>query len=465
MNVKNKLINSKYRMCLIIFLLLSNISFSCKKFLDERADSKQVKFSADDCQALLDDYSTMNTGYPSDGEVSSDNYYLTSTSWAAIPNLEDRNLHIWNTKVPRLSSAPQWLNPYKVVYNANLVIAQLGKSKGDLDQNTVDRLNGSALFFRAYAHFQIAQLYAKPYDPNTASQDRGIPIRLSPDLEANSERGTVKHTYDQIIQDLNNAIILLPVSSEMKTRPNKVATYAALARVYLAMGDYVNAGANATACLNLYSSLMDYNSSDISKTSNIPFTRFNTEVIFQSIVASSIIQSSMAKIPQDLLDSYELNDLRKNIFFKQNTGTNTGTYRFTGNYEPTTTSTFFNGLATDEIVLIRAESFARTGKISEALADLNYLLRNRYSGFTDLTIVNPEDLLKRILSERRKELIFRNLRWSDLRRLNKEDNFKITLSRTLDGTTYTLPPNDDLRYVLLIPQEVISTTNFQQNAR
>lgn len=464
MTTKNKLINTKYWMCLIMSLFLSSISFSCKKFLDERADSKQVKLSASDCQALLDDYTTMNTGYPSDGEVSSDNYYLTSTSWTALPNTEDRNLYLWNTIVPRVSSTAQWLNAYKVVYNANLIIDQFKNSKGDLDQSTVDKLNGSALFFRAYAHFQIAQLYAKPYDPSTATQDPGIPIRVTPELEVNSVRGTVKSTYDEIIQDLTNAVLLLPVTSETKSRPNKVAAYAALARTYLTMGDYINAGTNANLCLNLYTTLMDYNSSSISKTSNVPFTRFNAEVIFQSVVASSIIQSSVAKIPQDLYDLYESNDLRKSVFFKQNTGINTGTYRFTGNYEPTTTTTFFNGLATDEIVLIRAESFARTGKIPEALADLNYLLRNRYTSFQDLNISDPEALLKRILAERRKELVFRNLRWSDLRRLNKDNRFQTTLSRNIDGQTYTLPPND-LRYVLLIPQEVISATNFQQNPR
>jgi len=465
MDIQSKLINIKYRLCLIVLLLFSSFTFSCKKFLDERANSKQVKFSAADCQALLDDYATMNTGYLSDGEASADNYYLTPISWSALVSLEDRNSYIWNTVTPRLSSAGQWLNPYKVVYNANLVIDQLERSTEDLNQGTIDHLKGAALFFRAYAHFQVAQLYAKPFDPNTASQDPGIPIRLSPNLEVNSERGTVKSTYDQIIQDLKNAILLLPVTSETKSRPNKVAAYAALARTYLAMGDYNNAALNADECLRLYSSLMDYNSSSISKTSNTPFTRFNTEVIFQSLVAGSAPQvTSIAKIPQDLLDSYESTDLRKLVFFKQNTGANVGTYRFTGNYEPTTTSTFFNGLATDEIFLIRSESYARTGKIAEALADLNQLLRNRYLNFVNLNITNPEDLLRRILVERRKELIFRNLRWSDLRRLNKDDRFKITISRIINGTTYTLPPND-LRYVLLIPQEVLSSANLQQNPR
>jgi hypothetical protein len=70
----------------------------------------------------------------------------------------------------------------------------------------------------------------------------------------------------------------------------------------------------------------------------------------------------------------------------------------------------------------------------------------------------------KILTERRKELIFRGLRWPDLRRLNK-DGAGVSVTRKLDGQTYTLTPNS-LKYTWLIPQQVIDfNPGMPQNPR
>ncbi len=452
---------------LILVLLYAN--FSCKKFLDAKPSSDLSELSVSDLQGLLDDYDTMNKNFSCDGEVSSDNYYQTDANYNSLSNKDEKDYYIWSPQAQRVvqGGSGYWTRTYKVVYNANLILETLNKPNS-LDATTINNLKGSAYFFRAYAHYQMAQLYAKPFDGNTASQDLGIPYRTSSALEDKSERSTVQHTYDMIISDLQQAINLLPVITTIKSRPNKTAAYAALARTYLSMADYTNAGKMADECLKLYSTLIDYNT--VSQTSTTPFSRFNNEVIFQSLMASSgILNPTTAKINANLYNSYELNDLRKKIFFKQNTGTNAGTYKFTGNYEPVTTPTFFDGLATDEILLVRAECFARAGNTSLAMTDLNNLLRKRYvntlvNPFIDKIAADANDALKIILNERRKELIFRGIRWSDLRRLNKEPSLQTTLTRTIGATTYTLPPND-LRYTLLIPQIVIDATGFQQNPR
>jgi hypothetical protein len=122
-------------------------------------------------------------------------------------------------------------------------------------------------------------------------------------------------------------------------------------------------------------------------------------------------------------------------------------------------------LATDEIYIIRAECYARAGNTTAAMADLNYLLQNRWSGsFVPFTAATPDIALSIILKERRKELLFRALRWTDLRRLNKDPRFAVTLTRIVNNQTYTLPPND-LRYTFLIPDVILSRANMPQNPR
>lgn len=481
---------------LITWMLVIIICMTaCQKFVSvKKTSSQSYMTTANDCQQLLDNYSNMNTGYPADGEISADDYYVIGESLKSGVNppvsQEEKDLYAWKPDARRKLASPNWLGPYYVTYNANLVLETLDKlDPAKEDPAILNTLKGSALFYRGYALWFVAQLYAKPYDAATAAQDPGVPIRVKSDINEKSVRGTVKGTYDHIIKDLSDAVNLLPVTSSVATRPNKVAAYAMLARVYLSMEDYTNALANATAAINLKSSLVDYNG--ISTLSNSPFIRYNAEVIFHSIsyyqvsngLAGQVLYpgaapNNIAKINLSLVNSYNSNDLRRAIFFKANSGVHAGSFRFTGNYEQTFNfiPTFFNGLAVDELLLTRAECYARAGKLTEALTDLNTLLGKRWKTgtYTDLLVTDPatdtqDEVLTKVLEERRKELVMRGLRWTDLRRLNKDPRFKKDLTRTITlagvvTETYTLPANDP-RYTLLLPEEVTTTTDLTQNQR
>ena len=94
------------------------------------------------------------------------------------------------------------------------------------------------------------------------------------------------------------------------------------------------------------------------------------------------------------------------------------------------------------------------------MADLNSLLVKRWANgtFTPYTAVDAADALNQILTERRKELLYRGLRWTDLRRLNKSPATAITLTRTVNGQIYTLPPNDP-RYLYAIPDNVMTSNS------
>jgi len=447
---------------------------SCQKWLDIKSSSSQsLVQTASDCQLLLDNYNLMNVNYPSDGEASADDYFLTSSGYLDNSlTVEDRGLYTWSASIMR-ASATQWQSSYQIVYQANLILETVAKlTNGTTDKTTLNNLKGSALFFRSFAFWQIAQLYAKPYLPATATLDLGIPLRLSSDVNGISSRGTVAQTYIQIIQDLQTAAQLLQPTSIVSSRPNKAAAYAMLARTYLSMEDYTNALINANLALNLHSELIDFNNLD--PTTDTPFSPMfgNTEEIFHSITYPNLALSAdpsstnLAKIDSTLINSYASNDLRKKIFFKENSGIDTLTYRFTGNYEPSTASTLFNGLSTDELYLTRAECYARAGNTNAAMADLNTLLQSRWitDTYIDQSASTADNALSLILTERRKELVMRALRWTDLRRLNHDSRFAKTLTREINGTKYTLPPND-LRYVLLIPNEVIINSKIEQNPR
>jgi len=488
----------------VLLLLCSSICiFSCKKYVDIKQNNAESRLiTANDCQLLLNDYANMNIGYPSDGESSADNFYLNEPSYLS-QSIEERDIYTWQSSAIRNNASPQWQYAYKVVYLSNLVLETLDKIKTNTDQTLYNDLRGQALFFRAYCFWNIAQLYAKRYTTSDANQNLGIPLRLNSDINDKSERGTVQQTYSKIIVDLIEAASLLSQTSTVPSRPNKVAAYAMLARVYLSMEDYPSALNNADAALKLNNQLLDYNT--LSRTSTTPFTRFHKEVIFHSIMTPGSTlnpgsaTSNIAKIDDDLYNSYNVDDLRKYIFFKENSQTTqlknplflttpgalefvtvtlaNGTYRFTGNYEPVTTAALFNGLAVDELYLIRAECYARAGNKDASMADLNSLLVNRWvvGKFVGKLAINANDALSQVLLERRKELVMRGQRWTDARRLSlnftrqiKTVNFSgfanAPIREVVTSNTFNLSANDP-RFTLLIPNDVILNSSIQQNPR
>lgn len=423
---------------------------SCTKFLDIKPDKKMVvPNSLDDCEALLDDRNTMNSRYPVAGEVASDNYYLLDANYTAIANVVDRDTYIWapNTNF----STNQWSSSYKVALVANQVLALLAKKNREVDAERYDRLKGEALFFRAYAWSQLAPVFTLPYHPASATKTLGLVLRENPAIDYTSVRSDLETTYKRIIADLNAAVLLLPENSIHKTRPTKLAVWATLSRIGLLISDFELAASSAKKVIDSGIQLLDYN--EVNKNLSNPFGRFNKEVLFHATaLTSTCLTPSISKIDSTLYRSYAANDLRKAIYFKDN---NNGTYAFKGRYDGDINASCFAGIALDEVYLNYAEALAQSNKLNEAIAVFNKLMLNRWlkGTYVAFTSANQSEVVSKIWNERRKSLIMRNLRWSDIRRLNSAGQ-KIKLKRILNGSAYELNAGD-LRFAFLIPTSVM----------
>lgn len=448
------------RITILLLLILSTAA--CKKFLESKPDQKLVVPSTlKDLQALLDYYPKINFSVPSAAEVSADDYYLTTADWSAMSSESNRRMFIWE-KANLFDVFPNnWSQLYEVVYYANTVLENLEKIERTIQNQTEwEHIKSQALFIRANAFFHLVQVWSLAYDENTAVNDLGIPLRTSSDFNITVQRSSVKETYHKIEQDLLQSITALPVIPKHVMRASKPAAYALLARLYLAKRNYIKMGLYADSCLQLKATLLNYNI--VSGAPQYPFPEFNTEVIFQNeMSAAQPINNSRAKIDSVLYASYETNDLRKTLFFRNN---NNGTFGFRGSYNGQLN--MFGGIAVDEVLLMRAEAYARENNLMKAMNDLNTLLITRYKTgtFTARTAATQQEALSTILAERRKQLLMRGLRWMDIKRLNKETAFQKTLKRKIGADEYQLPPGD-LRYALPIPEAVIAISRIQQNPR
>ena len=449
---------------MIIFSLLPVLS-GCKKeddFLNTKPNQALfVPSTLQDLQSLLNYQSIFNGGAPGINEIASDDYYVTPEALISQSNLEI-NGYEWAKKVYDAGqSINDWNVGYQQAYYANVVLEYLSKvTMTDQQKTDADQTQGGALFFRAVTFYNLVQTFAMPYDTQTAGSDLGIPLRLQSNINLPSTRATVQACYDQVIKDLTAAVPLLSPTVINPMTPSQPAANAMLARVYLAMSNYSKAYQYADACLNQFSILTDY--STLAPTDYAINPNFLSEDIFHAAQGgyAITIPNYVAIADSNLYRSYAVNDLRLNKCFI----IRDGLPYFVGTYDPQGYD--YAGLATDEVYLIRAECNARQGNLTNALNDLNTLLVKRWKpgAFIPYTAGTADQALALILSERRKELVFRGLRWTDLRRLNKDNRFALTLIRRVNGTVYSLPPNDP-RYAWPIPDNEISTSGIQQNPR
>lgn len=441
---------------LILLFIMVNFS-SCKKYLDFKSDQTlTVPSTMEDCKLLLNNYNGLNMRSTGLAEILSDNFTVSSyTSWFNYSIAENKAAYIFEAQSP--SHIANWLH-YESAFTTNVVLEILTKitPSNPTDQVLYNNLKGSALFFRAYSFYQMAQLFAPAYDATTANSDLGLPLRLSPDISDGTTRASVQATYDRITSDLTEAATLLPTTAEHITQPNKAAAYAMLSRTFLVMRKYPLALENATKSLAEKSTLLDFNNIN-------SFIKFNNpEVLCHVGGFADALTFSRGRVSPDFFNSYAANDKRRKLYFRPLAG---GSYTISGSY----TGEFHSMLgcpAVDEMYLTRAECNARAGNKDIALIDLNTLLKKRYdSSFVDRTAVTSSDALDIILAERRKELVYRNIRWTDIKRLNKEGrNIIITHGFPDNPATYSLQPNE-LRYALLIPKDIIEKAVIAQNPR
>ncbi|WEK38246.1 MAG: RagB/SusD family nutrient uptake outer membrane protein [Candidatus Pseudobacter hemicellulosilyticus] len=453
---------------LLLIICCGGLSMGCRRsgFLSEKPDQRLAEPNTiEQFQAILDNDYIMNGSVGRSRGVdpclliagSDDSWFPSDILEAAtIHDPYFRYLYSFNDQLAATGADANWNVVYQAVFYANVVLDGIEKiERTAANQAAHDQVKGSALFYRARYFYQLAQVYGQPYVPATAGADLGIVLRLEPDINESIQRSTVIQTYHRILADARAAIPLLPLqsASPYKTRPCRPAGYALLAKTCLLLQDYEGARNYADSCLRLQSSLMDFSTLDGSLPYPIP--RTNPETIFHSMTLGNpafTISMSMARIDSNLYSSYAPGDLRRELFFTKGPA---GEPYFRGSYDGS--DWYFSGIAVDEVLLIRAEANARTQQLSAAMDDLNRLLEKRWKkdgSFQPLTAGTAGEALALVLQERRKELVQRGTRWTDLRRLNA-GGAGIRIERWLAGRQYLLLPGDP-RFTYLLPAEVMA---------
>lgn len=448
---------TRYYLLLLPFLLPS-----CKGFLDEKpSKSLVVPETLPDLMYLLDNSQQVMDRGPGLTVIGADELVITDNGWASVSDPVERNAYLWQKDIFEGASAEDWDIPFRQVFYCNIVLDQLEKfGPGEYGSREWKRIKGIAHFKRAYAYYELSQLFMPTFDP-AGDSPLGLPLRTSPNVTDSPPRATVWETYAFMVGDLEESIPHLLDMEDIKVRPDKSAAMALLARIRLLQQRYGEAASLASQVLSGPVELLDYNT--LNPALPFPFPMLgNTEVLYFSrmnVFLSFLLQSNT--LNNAYLDLYAAEDLRKKLFFVQRPNGNTN---FKGSY--TGQSTPFTGISLNEVFLIAAESNAWIGNLGLAASFLDRLLEKRFPAgeHRPIEFVDRSDLLRKIHEERRRELIMRGLRWSDIRRLNGIPGFEYHMQKTIGGETYMLGPSS-LNYTLPFPDIEISNNGFAQNPR
>ncbi|WP_316799785.1 RagB/SusD family nutrient uptake outer membrane protein [Pedobacter frigidisoli] len=344
-----------------------------------------------------------------------------------------------------------WRNYFKVISQANQIISGLNNSTGITGQ-VKNQLLGEAMFTRAFAYFNLTNIYGD------------LPLVINTDYRTNLQisKSTQAQVYQQIVTDLLNAENLLgndyvgsnsSASSSDRIRPNKWAAKAMLARVYLYQKNYVNAAAKATEIINnntTYALVSDLEQVFLKNSGSI-----NTEAIWQldlqqqtyyysqgynyypQFGIGSFGDSWSSTISPQLLASFENGDQRKQkwIYNYDNFGTTLSIpYKYKNARFGAIPEHNETVIRLAEILLIRAEARNETNNPAGAKEDLDVIrLRAGLSAYSGA--LSKGDINSAIAQERQVELFCEwGHRFFDLKRTAVINTVMTNVSPIKGGT-------------------------------
>lgn len=382
------------------------------------------------------------------------------------------------------SASGAWERGYQTVVNSNIIIAKGEKLVVPETQAAeMKHLIGEAYTLRALAHFDLLRLFAAPYNATADAGHLGVPVVIksgtSKEDVISPKRNTVKEGYTQIVADLQKAISILPTTPVGFVPLNRghITHYAAkalLARVYLYMGDWVNAEAMATDVITSNKYTMLSNANYVSgapgfRTQNNPEAIFEvqytaTNNLAQNALSSFLLQGASygdGLATDELYNLYKSTDVRRGFMSKSKRSGS-------GGEDPAFVITKYNNISTyeegvkvirlSEVYLIRAEARAKQGgKDAGAAADLDVVAK-RADATVATTTETGQALQDLILVENRKEFAFEGHRLFDLTR------HKLAFTKYRTGGLTIPVPNTSLKTVLPIPlSEMNANPNMEQN--
>ncbi|WP_298710889.1 RagB/SusD family nutrient uptake outer membrane protein [Chitinophaga sp.] len=444
---------------IIIILTAGMAMSSCNKFLDVKPKGKLIPSEVVDFDHLLDHTWTVQyifldnnggsmVGYLNDNIELSEGMGKIAYKANNHPNVDRFYAYTFRKPYRNPNTSDyfwDWGTYRAVTYYNNIIDGITGlKAIGSEDQQFARSVLAQARSARGFQYFLHNMLYGPVYKPGTANNTRTIPYLTNSDINAPMvDLSTQEEVFKLAANDMHSALPDAPATTNWPSRANKTAVQAMLAyyhlftRRYDSVAHYANlAWTGATAAGGPDKVLYNYNQFTWTNPANPVSSTIKAQDNFLEAVNSREIllyrsedrgagRSSSSYPSEEFTALFDAAaDLRYTYFFLTAPG-----YKTTYNdvtYDDGQRVQYYRGSKTQltsgftypEVLLMRAEAYARTGKLAEAIADLNLLRRYRFKPEApQLTVGTQDEVIAEVLKERRRELPASGIkRFLDLKR-------------------------------------------------
>lgn len=412
-------------------------------------------------------------------DVMGEDLILTTQSSSWLLNeyrwLSHRNV---NSRVPYFN----YLFYYTIIGNANLIIKGIDGATGE--QSEKNAIKAQALSYRAWAYFQMVQLFGKRFVAGAANDGLGVPLVLEPKSTA-TPRATVAEVYTQINKDIDQAITLFATATARtnKSHLNINVAKGLKARIALTQQNWAVASQMAIEArtgFTLMASadyLKGFNNYDNSewiwgvRQIQDQTTYFYSFFAFMSCNFNSTAVRTVPKaINSRLYNLISNTDIRKQVW--DPTGTNVANFPVPtgGVRRPFMSRKFLAAseassigdlplMRAAEMILIEAEAKARLGQNVPAAAALFTLVKQRDPNYVQSTATGAA-LITEIMNQRRIELWGEGFRFYDLKRTATAlDRTGANHDAAIAGNILSVPATDPLQWEFVIPQSEINNSN------
>lgn len=348
-----------------------------------------------------------------------------------------------------------WNDSYTCIYTANSIIQGVQAST-TLSSKLKQQLTAESRFIRAVCYFYLSNYFG---DVPLITSTNAAQISMLPASPA-------AQAYELMEQDLRAAVNTLAGdyswSQGDRTRANKWAASAMLARVYLYMGKWPEAELEASKVIDqsgLYG-LVTENLSDVflkgSKETILEFYTNFSGFPYQN-QHTNLTENTIPNfaLRNELLQAFESNDQRRSKWISS-INYNGSTYSYPIKYKSTinTNTEYQVFIRLSELMLIRSEARAQQNNFSGAKLDLD-AIRDR-AGLNGTSATDLPTFKTALEKERQTELFLEwGDRWLNLKRTGRADAvLKVVKPGTWQLTDVLYP----------IPISAISTNNnLKQN--
>ncbi|MCW3088441.1 MAG: RagB/SusD protein [Sediminibacterium sp.] len=367
---------------------------------------------------------------------------------------------------------------YRIISNANVLIAGVDGAVGpDADKKII---KGQALAYRAWALFQLVQLWGKRYDATAKPNAQpGVPLLLTSTLEG-QPRASVEEVYAQVNKDLDQAITLLAGYTRSGTAAKSNFDVSVVrgmkARVALTTQDWETAATMAAAARTGYTLMTnaDYlkGFNDIGNSEWMWGSRQidDHNTFFYSYFAyisanfnSTVLRTQPRAINSVLWNGIATTDIRKLVWDLTGATVPVPPGGARVPYQNKKYLAKSDALSVGdvpymrmgEMYFIEAEARARQGNNGAAATALFTVMKNRNPAYV-LSTSTGATLINEIMINRRIEFWGEGFRFTDLKRLNLPLNRNGIPNHIQALISVTDIPAGDDRWQWVFPQDELN---------